>query len=110
MDGPIVAVWYGNGPLMDGPIVAVQYGNGPLMDGPILAVRHGNGPFFLAHNNKRVYGGHFLGSLTAGLLTAKMRGLTMPARYFYCNVSKKSIAKMVRYFHLINAGVLMMPC
>jgi hypothetical protein len=58
------------GPIMHGPIVAIRYGNGPLMDGPIVAFRNGNGPFFVAHNNKPVYGGRFLGPLTAGLLTA----------------------------------------
>ena len=70
MDGPILAVRYGNGPLEDGPILAVRYRNGPLTDGPIVAVRYGNGPFLVAHNDKPVYGGPFLGPLTAGLLTA----------------------------------------
>jgi hypothetical protein len=55
---------------MDGPIVAVRYANDSLTDGPVVAVRYGNGPFFVAHNDKPVYGGLFLGPLTAGLLTA----------------------------------------
>jgi hypothetical protein len=42
--------------------------SGPLKDGPLNAAQYRKGPFVVAHDDKPIYDGPFLGPLMANLL------------------------------------------